>query len=95
MGYRLHAEIPNVNAKEAEQITLGTQTEQKWFYFNSAWFGEDQDSGMIEFYDFDEFYADMVRTDKKSVNKLYNLDKLKEMFDYAKKYEYSVYFVSY
>lgn len=96
MGYRLHAGIPNVKHEKAEMLELGKQYDSKWGSFNDTWFGADQDSGFIYPEDLDGFYEYLLETNQGvSKYKLYNLELLKEMFEFAKEQDYLVYFISY
>ena len=54
MGYRLHANIPNI-AEFRGSLELGKQYDDKWNSFNDKWFGESQDGGMIYRLDLQEF----------------------------------------
>lgn len=95
MGYRLHATIPNV-PPYVVNIELGKQYDYKWDSFNAKWFGDGLDGGMIGYYEIEEFYSEMLAINNTlSEDKLYNLDILKEMVDYAVEHELDMYFVSY
>ena len=99
MGYRLHANIPNVEYADND-LELGKQYNVRWDYFNDNWFGESRDGGMIAPYEFDDFLRDLKIVNSEIIkNKegfdLYNIELLEKMFEFAKEKNYFVYFESY
>lgn len=95
MGYRLHVTIPNVKPYDKD-LELGKQYDPKWDNFNDKWFGNELDGGRIRYYEIEEFYNEMLAINNElDEDKLYNLDILKEMVDYAIEHKLDVYFLSY
>ena len=95
MGYRLYANIPNVEYVN-NNLELGKQYDDKWDDFNYKWFGEYQDAGMIYKLDLQEFLTEL-----KDVNAepgrydLYNIEFLEKMVQHAILHGYDLYFESY
>lgn len=99
MGYRLYAEIPNVNYPD-NNLELGKQYNSRWQYFNETYFKNYDGKGMLEPQMFDEFLRDLKMINNEIAKNdegwvLYNIEILEEMFKYAKENNYSVYFESY
>jgi hypothetical protein len=95
MGYRLHACIPNVKLYE-EDLVLGKQYDEKWDTFNDRWFETANDHGIIYPNRLEEFYKELIEFNTMyGEYKLYNLEELRKMFDYAIEHNYCVYFSSY
>lgn len=92
MGYRLHATIPNVEFGKS-YIELGKQYDIVWDSFNTKWFGEGQDSGMVDYHELEDFYQELIKINPEEG--LYNLDSLKKYIDYCVKHKYDLYFTSF
>lgn len=101
MGYRLHARIPNVSEYN-DELELGKQY-VGWEDFKEKWLGDSCSCSLKGKEYLLEFYNDILETNKqieKEYSKedrydLYNLDLLKEMIDYAIKYDYEISFESF
>lgn len=99
MGYRLYASILNIKY-EGNDLELGKQYNSRWQDFNETYFGKDDGMGMLVPYIFDDFLRDLKMINQEIIESedkytLYNIDKLEEMFEYAKENNYYVYFESY
>lgn len=94
MGYRLHAIIPNV-VYEDNSLELGKQYDQKWNRLNDYYLCKECNSGLIHPHQFDDF-LDLLNEINIEVEtyKLYNIDLLEKMMEYAKENDYSIYFYS-
>lgn len=105
MGYRLNVRIINVkeklNGKYVDKyLELGKQYNKRWFGFNSKWFGDGLDWGNLSKEDFKEFLNDIelvnTKIDIHNENyKLYNLELLKELMDFATENDYILTFESF
>lgn len=96
MGYRIHANIPNVSTKFPEYLELGKQYDSKWDEFNDKWFSVGIDSGIIHPEDLENFYNEFIQVDiQEGEYEMYNLDIFYELIKYARDNNYAVYFLSF
>lgn len=98
MGYRLNAVSINFvfKGKKNYHLELGKQYDSKWDEFNNYWFGNGEDQGLVYSEDLKEFYTELVAFNTiRGDYKLYNLEDLEEMIDYAIENKLAIYFTSY
>lgn len=89
MGNRLYVKIPNVNY-DINNLELGKPSDLIYEEFFSKRINTDE---LVHFLDLKEYLLELLEiNDQATDHKLYNLDLLNDLVDFAIKNKYDVYF---